>query len=134
MSENVRPDENLSLEQRKAIEALASGATIDQAAVAADRTPATLRRWRREEDAYNEALQRAADEALGDAAVQLKGLLKLALERLKSVLEDDKIKTHHLLRAIDMTAGHVVKLTEFSELEERVAALEEQRRYEQSER
>ena len=134
MSENVRPGVNLSPEQRRAIDALASGATLDQAAQIADRTPHTLRRWQREERAYSEALQAAGDEALRDAAVQLKGLLKTALGRLKDVLEDEDVKTHNLLRAIDMTAGHVVKLTEYAELEERVAALEEMKKYEQVKR
>jgi transposase-like protein len=128
MSENAQTDKNLSSSQLRAIEALADGATLEQAAVIADRTPSTLRRWRREDDAYSGALQAAASETLEDAAVQLKGLLRLALERLRDVLEADDVKTHHLLRAIDMTASHAVKLTEFAELTERVERLEEQTR------
>ena len=125
MSENERLDENLSGPQLRAIEALASGATVDQAATAADRTPATLRRWKREDAEYARALRLAADETLEDAATQLKGLLKVALGRLGDVLQDDDVKTHHLLRAIDMAAGHAIKLTEFAELEQRVRTLEE---------
>lgn len=125
MAENGRPDANLSSHQLRAIEALATGATVEQAAIAADRTPGTLRRWRREEAAYAEALRQAADETLEDAATQLKGLLQVALGRLRDVLEDEDVGTGHLLRAIDMTAGHAIKLVEFAELEERVRALEE---------
>lgn len=131
MSENVRPDENLSLEQRKAVEALAAGATIEQAATIAGRTPHTLRRWRREEPAYAASLKQAGDEALEDAAVQLRGLLTVALARLGELFEDEDVKTHHLLRAIDMVAGHAIKLTEFAELEARVAALEERQNQDQ---
>lgn len=125
MSADVRPGEHLSLEQRKAIDALASGATLDQAAVIADRTPHTLRRWRRDDEAYAAALKKAADEALEDAAVQLKGLLKMALDRLAGVLANEEAKGHVLMRAIDMTLSHGVKLTEYAELEDRVRALEE---------
>lgn len=128
MSENGRSGGNfgdLSPAQRRAIEALAYGASLEQAATMAERTPRTLRRWRREDPAYVEALRRAGDQVFEDAAVQLRGVLTLAMIRLTEILVDEDVDTHHLLRAIDMTAGHAIRLAEFAELQKRIAYLED---------
>jgi hypothetical protein len=130
MSESKRHDENLSSPQRRAIKALATGATKEQAAVVADRTVQTLRRWEREDAAYADALRAASNEALNDAARQLRSILQLAITAVRDVLEHPTTKDRDKLRAFDLVAGHAVKLTEYAELEERVAALEEQAKHE----
>lgn len=132
MSENVSNSGNLSTEQRKAIEALAAGATKEQAATLADRTVRTIDRWIAEDPTFAEALRVASDEAVSDASRRLKGLLEKALTALEKILEKPGASDKDRLRAINMTISHAMKLAEFAELEARVAELEERMRHEQT--
>ena len=127
MSENVSNTDTLSAEQRKAIEALAAGATKEMAAAVAERTVRTLDRWIADEPAFVEALRAAGDEAVADASRRLKGLLTKALTALEKILDKPGVEDKDRLRAINMTISHAMKLAEYAELEERVRALEESR-------
>jgi hypothetical protein len=125
MSENGQHAETLSPEQRKAVEALAAGATKEMAAVAAGRTRRTLDRWLLEEPAFAQALRAATNEAVQDAARRLSGLLELVISAVASDIESGETSPRDNLRALDIVAKHAVKLRELEELEQRITALEE---------
>lgn len=125
MSEDVSNTETLSTEQRRAIEALAAGATKEMAATVASRTVRTIDRWIAEEPAFAEALRQASDEAVADASRRLKGLLEKALSALEKILDKDGVQDKDRLRAINMTLSHAMKMAEYAELEERISTLEE---------
>lgn len=124
MTQNVQHTETLSPEQRRAVTALASGATKQAAALAADRTRRTIDRWISEEPAFQQALQDATDEAVKDAARRLSGLLEAVISAIVDDLEGGELAPRDKLRALDIVARHAVKLRELADLEERVAALE----------
>lgn len=127
IADDLRHDlRHLSPEQRTAVEALASGATKDQAATIAGRTRRTLDRWLVEEPAFTQALRAATDEAVQDAARRLSGLLELIITAVAGDIESGETTPRDRLRALDVVARHAVKLRELAELEARITALEEQ--------
>ena len=125
MTKNVPNEGNLTAEQRKALDALANGATKEQAAQVAGRTLRTVNRWFAEEAAFAAAVQQVSDTAVKDAARRLKFLLQKAITAVESVLDVPKCPAHVKLRAFEAVAGQTTKLTEFVELSERIERLEE---------
>jgi hypothetical protein len=123
MTENGDYTGRLSTEQLAAISALASGATKDQAAVAASRARRTLDRWIADEPAFQAALQAATDTAVTDAARRLAALLESALSAIQLVLEQTDTKDHDRLRAAEMVIQSTIRMREFADLEKQVAEL-----------
>lgn len=117
------PDESghLRPEQRAAIEALASGATKEQAAAVAGRTRRTLDRWISEDQAFRAALQAMTDEAVKDTARRLAGMLEDAVTAMQDVVGAGKAGDR--LRAAEMILANAVKMREFADLAEQVAEL-----------
>jgi len=125
MSENVR-EKKLTGAQRAALDALASGASRDQAADAADRTRRTLDRWIDGDPAFQRALNEASEAAIADAARRLNGLLRHAVNAIAYVLQHpDEPGGHARLRAAQMTIDAAVKLRELTTIHERLARLED---------
>jgi len=125
MSDNVPNMGRLSKAQRTALRALSSGATKRQAAVLAHRTERTLNRWIVEDLAFREGMKNATSVAIADASRRLAMMLDEAMDVLKDIMTK-RGKPSERLRAVDMVISNLVKLREFHELEERIAALEEQ--------
>ena len=125
MSDNVPNMGRLSEAQRTALRALSSGATKRQAAVLAHRTERTLNRWIVEDLAFREGMKNTTSVAIADASRRLAMMLDEAMDVLKDIMTKQG-KPSERLRAVDMVVSNLVKLREFHELEERIAALEEQ--------
>ena len=111
--------------QRAAIDALAAGASRKQAAMAAKRSERTLARWIADDQAFGHALNAIADQAIRDASRRLALTLDLAVSTIDGLLSDDDTPAHVRLRAAQVKVDAVVKLREFADLADRVAALEE---------
>lgn len=125
MSQNVSPQRHLRPEQRKAVEALATGATIDQAAIVSNRTKRTVYRWLAEDPEFQKALQEATSLAITDTARRLAGTLDLAMTALRKMLEKPGVKDVDRLRAVNLTLSHAQRLIELADIERRIAKLEE---------
>lgn len=125
MTDNVQTKRHLTTPQRRALGALADGATRNQAALIANRTRRTLDRWIADDNQFGDALKASTDAAVTDAGRRLAGLLELAITELGKLLSADDVPPHVRLRAIDGAVANLVRLREFDELEKRIAALEE---------
>lgn len=109
--------------QRRAIEALASGATTEVAAVEAGVTIRTLYRWKTEAP-FKEALQAATDAALEDATAALTFAALDAVKTLQTIANDKTEKGSTRVQASRAILYAVLRLREQVELEERLSALE----------
>lgn len=125
MAEITDESGQLRPEQRAAIEALASGATKEQAATVAGRTRRTLDRWIAGDPAFRAALQATTDEAVKDAARRLAALLEDAVTAMHDVVARVSSKDADRLRAAEMILANAVKMREFAELADQVAELRE---------
>jgi hypothetical protein len=113
----------LSAKQQRAIAALLTKPTIEEAAKAAGVSRATLYRW---------LAERAFQTALADAERRLlettsRGLIALSTKALavtEAVLDDQSVPASTRLRAADVTLNRLLQLRELVSLEERIAALE----------
>ena len=125
MAENDHPGGHLTTVQRKALEALISGASKQQAAIVAGRTERTINRWLTDCPAFKQALNEASAMAIDDASRRLALMLNLATQRLYDVLMTPTANTGTMLRAFDLTVSNLIKLRDHGQLEERIQALEE---------
>lgn len=125
MTKNVQNTGHLKTAQRTALQALADGASKNQAATLADRTRRTLDRWIADDPAFGDALKQATAAAVADANRRLAALLDEAIRALAYVLKHPETADHNRLRAADNVISNLIRLREFDELEQRITALEE---------
>jgi hypothetical protein len=123
MSENDREKRRLTAKQRRAIEALLSGATKGQAADAAGVTPRTLSRWRSLPE-FDDELRWRSNQAIDDATRRLTGGLDRMVDVLLAVAEDAESPASVRVRAALGWINAQVKLVELNEVIERLEALE----------
>jgi len=109
---------------RRAITALAGGATMPDAARRAGVGERTLYRWRAERPEFIAALRAADADQLQAAGRKLTSATDQALDVLIGVLNDPKAHVYARLRAADLVLQHRAKFAELGQLSERLAALE----------
>lgn len=124
VAENV-PNGVLSTPQRKAIDALTSGATKIQAAAAARRTERTVNRWLGE-PLFAGTIQAITDLSISDASRRLAAMLEDAIGVLSDIMRDDDVPVAIRMKAASSIIEHMIRLREHGDLAERVARLEEQ--------
>jgi len=125
MTDKVQNTGHLSTPQRAALQALADGASKQQAATIAGRTRRTLDRWIGEDPAFGAALKQATNAAVADASRRLAALLDDAIKAIAYVLKHPETANHTRLRAADAAINNLIRLREFDDLEQRISALEE---------
>ena len=117
MTDKVTP------KQARGIAALLTEPTITGAAKAAGVAPKTIYKWLKLPH-FRDALQDAQGREINAAAARLAGGLGVALEELERLVTGaDSESVKH--SAINSWLNHALRLREFSDLEERVRALEE---------
>lgn len=116
---------HLTTAQRAAVEALATGATKEQAAAVAGRSLRTLRRWLADDEAFRAAVRTAGDEAMGDSTRRLAGLLRKAITAVERDLDAGASSPAQNIQTLNVIARAAVRLREVDELTERVGAIEE---------
>jgi hypothetical protein len=126
MSENDQPGRHLSTAQRSALDALHRGASKHQAGIIANRTERTINRWIADDERFQEALKQSTTIAVDDASRRLAGLLDDSIEVIVGIMGDGGISAHIRLRAAEIVISNTMRLIEFQQLEERIAALEGQ--------
>ena len=114
----------LSAKQVKGLEALLDGANIQDAAAAAGVNRKTLGRWLTE-PLFWKTYQLNSRRGLELAARRLTGKLDMAVDMLASVMEDDEAPPGVRLRAAQQVIEGSLKLLDVTDIQERLAALEE---------
>lgn len=120
MSENgsgLRPN------QRKAVEALASGSTVEEAALVAQVTDRTIYNWRTEAP-FKQALQDMSDVIMGEAVTLLTGVTVRAIKILIDIADDTKVAPGTRVSAARTLLDSTLKTREMYELEKRIQELE----------
>lgn len=116
---------SISTKQRKAIHAMLTCKTTEEAAEAAGVGRRTLTRWLSEDEVFNAALDAAGDQAIREAVSNLAGDAASAARTLAAIHKDETISAAVRVRAARAVLTEVLKLREQRELAERVARLEE---------
>ena len=122
MAQNIIPDKKLAPGQLKAIEALLTCRSIDEACKMADVQRRTLYRWQ-EEPNFKEALRKAESIAIESIGRSLLSLGNLAASALYDALQPTQ-KIHHRIAAAQIFYDKILALREHNDLEKRIAELE----------
>lgn len=123
MSQNVQETRRLTPKQRRALDALLSGATVGHASGAAGVTTRTLARWRLQPD-FSHELRRRTTQAVGDATRRLAGSLDVAVDVLRLVMLDATEPAAVRVRAAKVALDTGLRLMELTEVLERLETLE----------
>ena len=115
--EKIRPN------QRRAIEALAAGATVEQAALDADVTVRTIYSWRRE-NGFKCELQAATDEILSQSVTTITAGVLDAIQTLRDIQTDANNPPATRVMAARAILDASLRLREQINFQERLAALE----------
>lgn len=124
MADSGMENEKLTTAQQRAITALLTTKSIVEAAKTAKIAERTLRRWLAEDEAFRQALTMAEGELITLATRRLLGLQSKALGVLEAVLDDADMSASIKLRAAMAVFDYTLKLREWNNIEQRLAALE----------
>jgi hypothetical protein len=113
----------LSPKQRRALLALADGATNRQAAQQAGVSERSIQRWR-SAPAFAEALRTAEGDRLSDVARQLTALSLTAAATFAEILDDKTLPVFARLRAAQLVLEHGQRLHDMRLFAARLEALE----------
>lgn len=113
----------LSPKQRRALLALADGATNRLAAQQAGVSERSIQRWR-SAPAFAEALHKAEGDKLSDVARQLTALSLTAAATLAEILDDKTLPVSARLRAAQLVLEHGQRLHDMRLFAARLEALE----------
>ncbi len=114
----------LSLKQRRAVEALLATGEVSAAAREAGVRRETLHRWLRE-PIFLQAVRQAETQTLDELSRLLVRLGRTAVATLAKAMSDPTIPPSTRVRAADASLGRLLQLRELACLEARVAALEQ---------
>jgi thiamine phosphate synthase YjbQ (UPF0047 family) len=113
----------LSLKQRKAVEALLTTGEVKAAAAAVGIHRDTLHRWLKE-TSFQAAVREAEAAALDDLSRVLVGLGRTAVTTLNEAMSEPGTPAATKVRAADVTLSRLLQLRELAQLEARMQALE----------
>ncbi|MFC1464181.1 MAG: phBC6A51 family helix-turn-helix protein [Candidatus Brachytrichaceae bacterium NZ_4S206] len=122
---------DLSPQQRRAIEALLVARSIADAAKQAGVSRRTLHSWLRNAQFCAE-LHTATNAALDAAVRRLAALTACAVDALEAVLQGERVPVGAKIRAADVVLARLLQLREMHEFERRLRALEEKFEREQA--
>jgi hypothetical protein len=117
---------DLNARQLKALGALLSGKTVPDAAQAAEVNETTVRRWLREDDAFNAALSEGRREALSAAMNVTTAVARTAAGVILEVMSDKRAPAGIRLRAACAILEMLLKWAELQDFEMRLKRLEGQ--------
>ena len=121
----ARSSSNLTPKQEKAIIALLTHGSVENAAHAAGVGVRTLHRWMKEDPDFDAAYRAAKREAYGHSIARLHHLSSAAVSTLGKIMLDSKTPPATRVRAADSILNHTTKAVEIEGIEERVAELEQ---------
>ena len=113
----------MTVRQQKAIAAMISAPTLEQAARDARIGTSTLRRWLKEDPAFIRAYNDALTELLTDATAKAKRNVSCALDVLVDVMQNGE-SSQVRVTAARSTIEYALKLHDAAEMTQRLQALE----------
>ena len=116
-------EEKLTPAQERAVSALLSASTLEEAAKLAKVSPATLRRWRQTEP-FDAAYRSARVALLDCATASLRRAATEAVDVLLSVMRDPDARAGDRIRAASIVLDKAYTSAELEDLAERIVALE----------
>jgi hypothetical protein len=114
----------LGPKKERAILALLSSRSVEEAARVAEVDPRTLYRWMKER-AFSAAYREARRTAFSQAVARLEQLASAAAMTLGKVMLDLKTPPSTKVRAADSVLNHTIKAVDREDIQPRLAALEE---------
>lgn len=126
MSENDDSTKKLSTTQNKAVAALVTGATQQQAADAAGVSAKTVWRWLNDEAYFADELKQHTSTAMHAARLQLAANMETAVSTMVEIMGHKKPPAGSgvRLRAAKMVIDSALRVAEFSDITERLDAIE----------
>jgi hypothetical protein len=115
----------LSPARRRAIQALVSAPSVQEAAARARVREETLWRWLGRDEAFQEEVKQERRRQREAACIAAESLLAVALEALGKVLNDETAEAAARVEAARATFDIAVELYKLTILDERVGALED---------
>jgi hypothetical protein len=115
---------NLKPRQQRAVDALLSGCSQEEAALKAGVTSRAIRKWRDENADFAAALRFASAEMVENASRRLVGSFDLAVDMLRGIVKDDAEKTSNKMRAAVALATLSLKYFELHDYQQMVQDLQ----------
>lgn len=115
---------NLPTKQQKAIQALIDGQSYEEAALTAGVTSRTLRKWRCEDEEFQQEITRQSNIVLSDATTNMKSNMQTAVSVICEVMNDTAAPPAVRVRAAQVMLETGLKLVEAAEVLNRITALE----------
>mgnify|MGYP000458471328 CR=1 FL=1 len=110
--------------QLAALSVIVTGGTYGHAAKVAGVTERTINRWLNLPD-FKKALSITTSNSVSIATARLARLSELAVNVLEAAMRDkENTTTSQRIRASNMVLGHLIKLAEMSDIQERISGLE----------
>lgn len=107
-----------------AIEALASGNTLDEAGKIAEVARSTISRWSRQPE-FLQAVRDRNSEKIQRLSLRILDISMLALDRLEGIIKDSR-NERTVMSAITVSLSRMVNIMEFTQFEDRLKRLESQ--------
>jgi transcription elongation GreA/GreB family factor len=123
MSTSAHP---LTPRQEQSITALLVQGSLQAAAAASGINEKTLRRWLREDAAFQMAYRDARRQVVQQAIVQVQQATGDAVETLRNVMQDPEAPASARVSAARVVLDTAIKAIELEDLEQRIVALETQ--------
>lgn len=111
--------------QDKAIACLLACGTLGEAAKAADVSPRSIYKWLREDPAFIEAYRENRSVMLQLVANETAATAAAAVSTLKEIMNDEEERAGARITAARVLLDAYFKLTELSDFEQRLSAIEE---------
>lgn len=115
----------MTSKQNKAITALLTNPTKQEAATAAGISPATLRRYLADEE-FQREYRKALAELVNEAATQARQSLSPALRCLRDIVEDSEESTSARIQASRALLEYGMQLINVADIETKLETLERQ--------
>lgn len=117
-------EKRLSPARRRAIQALISATSLEEAAQKARIREETLWRWLGHDEAFQQAVNEERRRQREAACLAAESLLTVAVQTLEDVLNDDSAAAEARVEAARVTFEIAIQLYKMTVLEQRVSALE----------
>ena len=117
----------LTTARRRAVQALATVPSVEEAAERARVRPETLWRWLLQDTAFQQALKHERRQQREATCIAAEALMGLAVETLEKAMQDETLEPEVRVEAARTTFEIAMQLYKLTVLEERLTALEARR-------
>jgi hypothetical protein len=124
MEEEMTEKDTLSPARRRAVQALVSAVSLDEAAEKARVRKETLWRWLSHDGKFQQAVKEERRRQRTAACIAAEALLSAAVETLEKAMHDESLPPEVRVEASRATFEVAIQLYKLTALEDRIAALD----------